>query len=203
LTELLDGVQETDQIWLNRLCADDQKAFQELFEHYNVSLFYYACKFVDHMAARDVVQEAFMYIWQNRKQLMVTTSLNRYLFGVIRNMCLKQLRNQSAKGKMISTDELYLTTEELNFYQKDPEAINSLIEKELDGKLEEALAELPPKCLQVFMLSRKEGLKNKEIALQLAISEKAVEKHISKALHHLRRELKDYLPILMMIGRFW
>jgi len=203
LTELLDGVQETDQIWLNRLCVDDQKAFQELFEHYNVSLFYYACKFVDHMAARDVVQEAFLYIWQNRKQLMVTTSLNRYLFGVIRNMCLKQLRNQSAKGKMISTDELYLTSEELNFYQKDPEAINSLIEKELDGKLEEALAQLPPKCLQVFMLSRKEGLKNKEIAHQLAISEKAVEKHISKALHHLRCELKEYLPLLMLLGRFW
>ncbi|MBI9064731.1 MAG: RNA polymerase sigma-70 factor [Marinilabiliaceae bacterium] len=203
MTELLDGVQETDQIWLSRLCADDQKAFQELFEHYNVSLFYYACKFVDHMVARDVVQEAFIYIWQNRKQLMVTTSLNRYLFGVIRNMCLKHLRNQSDKGKMISTDELYLTSEELNFYQKDPEAINSLIEKELDGKLEEALAQLPPKCLQVFMLSRKEGLKNKEIAQQLAISEKAVEKHISKALHHLRRELKDYLPLLMLLGRFW
>lgn len=195
-------MEETGQIWLERLNSDDQNAFRELFEHYNVSLFYYACKFVDQNAARDIVQEAFLYIWQNRKDLMVTTSLNRYLFGVIRNMCLKQLRNQSAKGKMISTDEYFLTSEELNFYQKDPEAINSLIEKELDGKLEDALAKLPPKCLEVFLLSRKEGLKNREIASQLAISEKAVEKHISKALHHLRHELKDYLPILMILGRF-
>jgi len=195
-------VQETDHIWLERLSKEDQKAFQELFEHYHVSLFYYACKFVDQNAARDIVQEAFLFIWQNRKQLMVTTTLNGYLFGVIRNMCLKQLRNQSANGKMLSADDLYLTTQELNFYQKEPEAINSLIEKELDGKLEEALAKLPPKCLEVFLLSRKEGLKNREIASQLEISEKAVEKHISKALHHLRHELKDYLPILMMLGRF-
>ena len=194
---------EVDQIWIDRLSADDQKAFQELFEQYHTALFYYACKFVDQNAARYIVQEAFLFIWQNRKQLMVTTSLNRYLFGVIRNMCLKQLRNQSAKGKMISADELYLTTEELNFYQKDPEAINSLIEQELDGQLEEALAKLPPKCLEVFLLSRKEGLKNREIAHQLDVSEKAVEKHISKALHHLRHELKEYLPLLMLLGRFW
>lgn len=192
-----------EEIDLEQLQNDGQKAFKELFDQYHTALFYYACKFVDETVARDIVQEAFLYLWQNRQHLIVATSLNRYLFGIIRNMCLKHHRHQQSKGQVVDSDSVYLATEELSFYQKEPEAISSLIEKEMDGKLEEALQKLPPRCLEVFMLSRKEGLKNREIASQLDITEKAVEKHISKALLHLREELKDYLPLLLLIGRFW
>jgi RNA polymerase sigma-70 factor (ECF subfamily) len=189
---------EKDKEILNRLGKDDQLALRELFEQYNKPLFYYACKFVNADEAHDIIQDVFVYLWQQRSMLVVSSSLNGYLSGMVRNSCLKHLRNVASKTVDMD-DERHLKLEELKHFQQDPDAINSLIEKELEGKLQEALEKLPPRCLEVFLLSRKEGLKNKEIANQLGISEKSVEKHITKALQIVRMEFKDYLTVFSLL----
>jgi RNA polymerase sigma-70 factor (ECF subfamily) len=76
----------------------------------------------------------------------------------------------------------------------------SLIEQELENKLNEVLNQLPDRCRQIFVLSRFENKKNKEIAEELDISVKAVEKQITKALSTIRTEMKDYLPLLMFLS---
>jgi len=76
----------------------------------------------------------------------------------------------------------------------------SLIEQELEDKLNEVLDRLPDRCRQIFVLSRFENKKNKEIAEELNISVKAVEKQITKALATIRIEMKDFLPLLLFFS---
>ena len=185
----------SEKIILQSIKGGDVNIYRELFSKYSQSLFYYACKFISDDEARDIVQEVFMALWQQRNNLEISTSLNSYLFGVTRNKCLKQLRQLDGK-----TDALSI--KEAEYYEGNSNTISSIIEQELSDKYQDALKQLPPKCLEVFLLSRQLDLKNKEIAAQLEISEKAVEKHISKALKHLRKELKEYLPLLSYIGHF-
>ncbi|MBK3516197.1 RNA polymerase sigma-70 factor [Carboxylicivirga marina] len=186
----------SERIILQAVESGDVTIYRELFSRYSKSLFYYACKFISEDEARDVVQEVFMALWQQRIDLNITTSLNSYLFGVTRNKCLKVIR-QKAKN-----EQNELSIMEVEYFQDDDNSINSIIEQELSDTYKVALDKLPPKCLEVFLMSRNEELKNKEIAAQLNISEKAVEKHISKALKHLRTELKEYLPIFCYLSQF-
>lgn len=199
---IFDAIRESmnpsEKIIIQAIKSGEVTIYKELFSKYSKSLFYYACKFIVEDEARDVVQDVFMALWTQRRELEINTSLNSYLFGVTRNKCLKQLRKKAR-----TTDSDSLSLQEAQYYESQNDAISSLIEKELNDKYEEALQQLPPKCLEVFLLSRRMNLKNKEIAAQLNISEKAVEKHISKALKHLRKELKEYLPILCYLGQFW
>jgi RNA polymerase sigma-70 factor (ECF subfamily) len=76
----------------------------------------------------------------------------------------------------------------------------SLMEQELEEKLNVVLESLPERCRQIFTMSRFENKKNKEIAEELAISTKAVEKQITKALATIRTEMKDYLPLLLFLS---
>lgn len=70
---------------------------------------------------------------------------------------------------------------------------------ELKEKVETAISNLPEHCRRVFFMSRFEDKTNKEIAVTLDISVKTVEAHMTKALRILRKELKDYFPILLII----
>jgi RNA polymerase sigma-70 factor (ECF subfamily) len=76
----------------------------------------------------------------------------------------------------------------------------SLIEQELEDKLNEVLNSLPERCREIFSMSRFENKKNKEIAEELDISVKAVEKQITRALATIRTEMKDYLPLLLFLS---
>ncbi|MBR8534687.1 RNA polymerase sigma-70 factor [Carboxylicivirga sediminis] len=193
-----ESMNPSEKIILQAIKNGEVTIYKELFSKYSKSLFYYACKFIDEDEARDIVQDVFMAIWTQRSSLEINTSLNSYLFGITRNKCLKHLQRKER-----TTDSDQLSIKEVQHYEMQNDAISSLIEKELNDKYEAALQQLPPKCLEVFLMSRRMDLKNKEIAAQLDISEKAVEKHISKALRHLRKELKDYLPLLYYLGQFW
>ncbi|MCG8582192.1 MAG: RNA polymerase sigma-70 factor [Bacteroidales bacterium] len=181
----------SEKIILQAIQNGDAGIYRELFSKYSKSLFYYASKFVSADEARDVVQEVFMALWQQGDTLRISTSLNSYLFGVTRKKCLKMLRQQQ--------DTTNLAVKEAEYYQSNADTINSIIEQELSDKYQDAMHKLPPKCLEVYLMSRQEEMKNKEIAAKLGISEKAVEKHMSKALKHFRSELKEYLPMLCYI----
>lgn len=82
-----------------------------------------------------------------------------------------------------------------NLYEEQWSLYN---ETELRQALDNAISKLPQRCREVFVLSRFENLKNKEIAERLGITEKTVENQINKALRVLRMELKDFLPLFLM-----
>ncbi|HCY42968.1 MAG TPA: RNA polymerase sigma-70 factor [Prolixibacteraceae bacterium] len=170
--------------------------FDDLFRQYSKPLFYYAAKFVDEEIARDIVQDVFVKLWADQS-IIVKQSLNALLFTMIRNSCLQQLEKQKVRNKYFESAKLKLQEEELRFYMEEK---TSLLEQELENKLNEVLNNLPDRCRQVFAMSRFDNKKNKEIAEELDISVKAVEKQITKALATIRTEMKDYLPLLVFLS---
>lgn len=174
----------------------NHELFDELFKQYSKPLFYYAAKFVDDEAARDIVQDVFVKLWANQS-ITIKQSLNALLFTMIRNSCLQHLEKQKVRSKYAESAKLKLQEKELRFYMEEK---TSLLEQELENKLNEVLDNLPDRCRQIFTMSRFENKKNKEIAEELDISVKAVEKQITKALATIRTEMKDYLPLLMFLS---
>jgi RNA polymerase sigma-70 factor (ECF subfamily) len=170
--------------------------FDELFRQYSKPLFYYAAKFVDDEVARDIVQDVFVKLWDNQN-LTIKISINALLFTMVRNNCLQHLEKQKVRNKYLESTKLVIQEEELRFYMDER---TSLIEQELENKLNEVLASLPDRCRQIFFMSRYENKKNKEIANELDISVKAVEKQITKALATIRTQMKDYLPLLLFLS---
>lgn len=174
--------------------SKNHELFDELFRHYSRPLFYYAAKFVDEEIARDIVQDVFVKLWTDQT-IVVRQSINALLFAMVRNSCLQNLEKQKVRNKYQESVKLKLQEEELQFYMHEK---TSLIEQELENKLNEVLNNLPDRCRQIFILSRFENKKNKEIAAELDISVKAVEKQITKALASIRIDMKEYLPFLLV-----
>ena len=170
--------------------------FDEIFKQYSKPLFYYASKFVQDEVARDIVQDVFTKLWSDRK-ISIKHSLNSFLFTMVRNYCLQYLEKQKVRNKYIESTKQKLQEEELLFYMSEK---TSLIEKDLEKKLNEVLESLPERCRLIFIMSRFKIKKNKEIAEELGISIKAVEKQITKALAIIRTDMKDYMPLLLFLS---
>lgn len=173
---------------------EDPQLFDELFKQYSKPLFYYAVKFVEDEVAQDIVQDVFVKLWSD-KSIIISQSLNSFLFTMVRNSCLQQLEKQKVRNRYLESTRLMLQEEELRYFMDEKPA---LIEQELEDKLNEVLNVLPERCRQIFNMSRFENRKNKEIAEELEISVKAVEKQITKALATIRIEMKEYLPLLAL-----
>ena len=109
--------------------------FEELFKQYSKPLFYYAAKFVEDEAARDIVQDVFAKLWSDQK-ITIKLSLNSFLFTMVRNSCLQTLEIQKVMNKYLESTKLKLQEEELQFYMHEK---TSLIEQELENKLNEVL----------------------------------------------------------------
>ncbi|TKG95878.1 RNA polymerase sigma-70 factor [Puteibacter caeruleilacunae] len=185
---------------LNALKQRDLKAYEELFFKYHGRLVLFANKFTgDMQIAKDIVQDAFLTLWDKADHLTINESVKSYLFQSIRNGCLnynRHLQIRDAAHKDIGTVALQ-ADRELFFQSDDP--YMSLLEKEMEQKIAEVIERMPEKCRVVFKMSRQEYKKNKEIAQELGISVKMVEKHISKALSILRQDLSDYMVVVLTL----
>ncbi|MDP4184057.1 MAG: RNA polymerase sigma-70 factor [Bacteroidota bacterium] len=189
-------MQAAEKILIGQLKEGNESAYRFLYNDYYTPLFHYALKFVEEEIARDFVQEIFYRLWNQRNTIEINTSLNAYLFKMIRNQSLQYFEKEKSKKKFEDSFKQQVCLEELCYYNSE-NGIRSLIEKEVEQQFQEALNKLPEKCLQVFRMSRFDGKKNHEIADELGVSIKAVEKQMSKALKILRAEMKDYLPFII------
>lgn len=147
--------------------------------------------------SRDLVQDAFFLFWEKADHLEIKQSPKAYLYQAVKNSCLNYNRHLSIKQSAEAKIESKISELEKQVYKNTDTPYFSLIEQELEEKINGVIESMPEKCREVFMLSRHENLKNKEIAAKLNISVKMVEKHISKALIILRRELAEYLGVLL------
>lgn len=165
---------------------DKLLVFETLFDLYYDSLRAYAYKKVnDWAAAEDVVQDVFLALWIRRDQVDFNESLKSYLYKAVYNRSVTYLDSRHYLCNLEALKpEILLNQEIISYNQQD-----SFLLKEISGEIIRGIEKLPPQCRKVFTLSRRENLKNKEIASQLQISEKTVEDHIRKAL----KELRSYL----------
>lgn len=164
--------------------------FEQYFKDYHYMLVLYAQKFIrEEEIASDLVQDAFLNLWKNFANLTNQKAAKSYLFTSVRNNCLNYLSKKTVQKKY--TDEsLKFKTEEINQYGT---AYSSLLEKEIEEKLGQAINALPEKYREPFRLSRFENLSNKEIAEKLEIPIRTVETRIYRALKQIKLELQDYL----------
>lgn len=171
----------------------DKSTFELLFRNEFKGLVLFAIQYVkDYEAAREIVQEAFIGLWDKRDQIDLSRPVKSYLSTSVRNRSLNYLRdNKKFDTRLLSQENLYPLA---SYEQAD-----RLVEKELQDQIHEAVSELPERCREVFLLSRNEHLKYQAIADKLQISVKTVETQMSKALQHLRSRLREYLVILLLV----
>jgi RNA polymerase sigma-70 factor, ECF subfamily len=181
---------------LNSLNKKELDAFEKLFFEYHGRLVLFALKFTgDIDDAKDIVQNVFLALWEKAGD--IHTSPKSYLFQSVKNSCLNYKRKIQIENTLKDDLVNKIIAVEKSLYLTKEDPLQSLLEKELEQKIEEIVADLPEKCQLVFKLSRKKNLQNKEIAEKLGISIKTVEKHITTALSVLRKEMTDYLIIVL------
>lgn len=176
-------------------------ALEALFKRFYKPLRAYAFRFVDDKdLAEDIVQDVFFELWQRREDIRFgDEGVKSYLFKAVYTHSLNAL---SKKIRSICSLEPASEPDILDQYilSSMQNSEQSLLLKELESEILSYIKSLPPQCHKIFMLSRSYGLKNREIAEQLEISIKAVEKQISKALYGLREYLarKDLFPFWVL-----
>ena len=175
------------------LKAGNLTAFEMLFRTYYQPLCNYAFTFVqDRDEAEEIVQSTFLNIWEKRENLSIHTGVKPYLYAMVRNACLNVLKHEKIKQQH--------ATMEMAIAERSIESVAStVIASELEAKIHDAMDHLPEQCRLIFKLSRFEDLKYAEIAEQLNISIKTVENQMGKALRIMRDQLRDYLPLLIVI----
>ncbi len=175
---------------VERIKQGDIQAYEKIFRELYSPLCGYANKIIgDHNRAEEMVQDVFFNIWKNRERLTVKISLKSYLYKSVKNACLQIAQHQLVKDKY----KQFVSTAERDI-QPNPQTDLEL--KEINMAIDKTLDTLPQRCKEIFYLNRFDGLKYKEIAEKLSISQKTVEANISKALKHLRKNLKQYVDAL-------
>lgn len=173
-------MQVVQEITINKL--------EDLFKAYYDDLTRYAFTIVKQQdEAEDVVQQLFIKLWEKRNDLEIWKDVKSYLFRATYNASINQWKR---KQKMQNVQELSQVENHVAAHLNS----DSVLSKELEARIEEAIQQLPEKCQEVFRLSRFSELSYKEIADKLGISTKTVENHMGKALRIMRKELSDYLP---------
>jgi RNA polymerase sigma-70 factor (ECF subfamily) len=170
---------------------DDRKVFNTIFKQHYRSLLAYVVTFTGNKnKAKDIVQDSFIVLWDKRKNLSEDSSLKSYLFTVAHNLYITQYRKKATEIKFF--DELKFNALNDRIFEDDT------FTKERVKKLLDLIDELPPKCKEVLLLNKKEGLKYAEISKKLNISIKTVESQMRIAFKKIRLGFKkDELYLFM------
>jgi RNA polymerase sigma-70 factor (family 1) len=161
---------------------NNRKAFRALFDQYWQAMFISAKSIItDEDIAKDIVQDIWLNLWQNRKTLNVK-NFEGYIFKSVNYGCIKYLRNN--KFNTIQTQAIESLQ---NIVASDIENQHNLEKTQL--VIENSLRSLSPRCQQIFRLGKFDESSNDEIALQLGISKRSVENQISIAKRYIRQNL--------------
>ena len=168
-----------------------ERDFDSLYLECYRSLCAYALRYVSIDEAEEIVQDTMLWLWDNWETIVPEKSVRSLLFRIVHNKAVNCIKHKAVLSRVHQQIEHNLCEhfESPDFY----------LNKELLQLLEEALKRLPDNLREVFILSRVEQLSYKEIAERLDISVKAVDNRLSRTMRILRKELKDYLPLLILL----
>lgn len=173
---------QKEEEYFKRLQQGDIRSFEYFFKEYTDLLYAYALGFVkEREPAEDIIQDTFVYFWNNRERIRYTGSVYAYLQMSVRNACINYREHEKVEHRY---EQEILHTEEEAFDWQEVESV-----KEMRQKLLDAIDRLPEKCRQIFMMSCVDGLKYREIASRMDISENTVKTQIKLAYKKLREDI--------------
>jgi RNA polymerase sigma-70 factor (ECF subfamily) len=180
---------DTDSFLLEEIKRGSRSAFSALFRKYYKDLVLFGGAFLsDKTYCEDIVQNIFVRLWENRDYMHIEGSMKSFLLRAVQNACIDELRHKQSvdaheRYMEAFNDYSYMDTEEYILYS------------DAHAQLGEALQRIPEVCRQAFVMNRFEGLKYREIAQKLNVSERTVEVRIGKAIGLLRQYLREFLPV--------
>lgn len=184
----------SDQELLKLLPQGDQEAFDVLFIRHWENLYksaFYVLR--DSEAAKDILQEVFIRLWQNRQALQIQ-SLPAYLKVAVKFRVASYIHS----GKI--RENFYNQLAQSVSFASAPSSEELSELKELNAIIQNAIATLPDKCRQIYLMKREELLSNQEIADKLGISVKTVENQMTIALRRVRYSIDQYILLLLVFS---
>ncbi|MDR1524501.1 MAG: RNA polymerase sigma-70 factor [Tannerella sp.] len=182
----------TDKELFVRLHKSDENAFTVIYERYHKRLYMIACKYLkDRELAKDAVQQIFLKLWEYRTAQNIPVNLKSYLFVMLKNLVLNEIRNNLTATEKIN--EIIQASEEA-----DNEFIAEIEKEDLKVQLYKAINNLPEQKKTVCLYKLEENLSNMEIAGKMQISIPTVKTHYSQALKLLRtyfHKIMIFIPL--------
>ncbi len=173
-----------------------EEAFESIFRANYDRIMGFCVQFIgDKDQAQNITQEAFLKLWLNREKIEIYNGIRSFLYTSAKTDCLNFIRHKKVvckyENKQLQYKEDQLNQEVLESFDDDGFS-------ELENLIDQLVDKLPEKCREVFIKSRFEGKKNREIAEEMNISVKSVEADMTRALKILKTELTEYLPLLLV-----
>jgi RNA polymerase sigma-70 factor (ECF subfamily) len=179
---------------IKQLRRGSHEAYRLVFDTYFTKVVYFAFEYVDeYETSREIAQDAFMKLWEKRHTLKPDANITSYLFTLAKNQALNYIKHRLIERRYANTKQHEELRQQINFKALSDPTHDIIQYIELNDKIKETIQDLPPRCREIFLLSRMEELKYREIAARLGISEKTVENQIAEALKRLRKALKKFL----------
>lgn len=181
-----------NNVLIEALRNGDEKAYAYLIDTYHHKLCVYANSLVKNIySAEDIVQNVFIKVWEQRTRLKSDHALKSFLYKLVYNEFIDLYRkNQS----LFSLEKSYYDALNSIVFEDDSESFQRVL-----NVVNKEIQNLPPKCKEVFILSKKEGLTNIEIAEHLDVSVKTVEAQITKAFSLLRSSLEEKVKNVLFL----
>ncbi len=192
-----------EQLFYTKIQQGDVAAFEQLYKKYHPKAFAF-CKSIlrDSDKAKDVVQESFAAFWEHRTDIVATEAISAYLFRILRNGCLRQLRRDALLNNFLNIDSVTLSELELRYHTEEQNILSDIYFRDLSERYQEALDRLPKQCRTIFRMNRNYGMRSEEIAGALNLSVRTVENQLYRGLKMIKKSLRDYLPlgVLCLLG---
>lgn len=183
---------------ISGLINGDTEIFKEVYHFYVNKLERFVLGYIHNKEETyDIVQNVFIILWEKRKTLEVNSNLLNYLITLAKNQSLNYIKHLKVQANYQGQNERLWKEMMLSAYALEKLHTDPLILEELDTVIKQSIDSLPGQCREIFMMSRFYSMKYNDIAQELNISVKTVEKKMSVSLQILRLALKDYLPVFL------
>ena len=178
-----------------------EEDFGAFYSSYYKRFCRYAYYYVNNIQiAEDITHDAILYYWENRSNISTETDVLGYLLLVVKNKCLNYLKHINVEAEYSKKyQELYEWEINARIMTLEDENYSDIFTKDIMDIVKKSLSKLPKQTQDIFRKNRFEYKSRKEIAVEMGVSLQKIDYHINKANDHLFRDLKDYLPLVLLL----